>query len=64
MISIPYSRTNGIYTFTDTIILSEDAYANMTPEEITEMQDARFSSWVLHVEEASNAPVEEVTNGE
>jgi hypothetical protein len=63
MISIPYSRTNGVYTFTDTIILSEDAYAAMTPEEITAMQDARFAAWVAHVEEASNAPVEEVLNG-
>jgi hypothetical protein len=61
MISIPYSRTNGVYTFTDTVILSEDAYAAMTPEEITAMQDARFAAWVAHVEEASNAV--EVPNG-
>jgi hypothetical protein len=59
MISIPYSRTNGIYTFTDAIILDDDVYAAMTPEEITAMQDARFAAWVTHVEETPA----EVTNG-
>ena len=62
MISIPYSRTNGVYTFTDAIILDDDAYAAMLPEEITKMQDARFAAWVAHVEEASNAV--EASNGE
>ena len=60
MISIPYSRTNGVYTFTDTVILSEDAYAAMTPEEITSMQDARFAAWVAYVEEASNTVTSEL----
>lgn len=59
MISIPYSRTNGVYTFTDALILEEDVYNAMTLEEITAMQDARFAEWVSHVEEASNAPAEE-----
>lgn len=68
MISIPYSRTNGIYTFTDAIVLDDDVYAAMTTEEITAMQDARFANWVAQVEQASNAPTEElpieVPNGE
>lgn len=62
MISIPYSRSNGIYTFTDAILLDDDVYAAMTPEEIIAMQDARFAAWLAHVEEASNTL--EVTNGE
>lgn len=61
MISIPYSRSNGIYTFSDSLILDEETYNGMTAEEITAMQDARFAAWVAHVEEASNTPVEEVT---
>lgn len=64
MISIPYSRSNGVYTFTDAILLDDDVYAAMTPEEITAMQDARFATWLACVEEASNAPADEVTNGE
>jgi hypothetical protein len=61
MISIPYSRTNGIYTFTDAIVLDDDAYAAMTAEKITAIQDARFASWVALITEASNSP--EVTDG-
>jgi hypothetical protein len=64
MISIPYSRTNGVYMFTDAIVLDDDVYAAMTAEEITAIQDARFAAWAAHVEEASNAPADEVTNGE
>lgn len=63
MISIPYSRSNGIYTFTDALILEDDVFASMAPEEITAMQDARFAAWVAQVEAASNAPVE-VANGD
>jgi len=63
MISIPYTRTNGVHKFMDTIILSEDDYAAITPEEITAMQDDRFAAWVAHVEQASNAPPEELTEG-
>lgn len=63
MISIPYSRTNGIYTFTDAIVLDDDAYAAMTAEEITVIQDARFVAWLDFITAASNAPADEVTNG-
>lgn len=61
MISIPYSRTNGIYTFTDAIVLDDDVYATMTAEEITAIQDARFASWVALITSASNSS--EVTDG-
>lgn len=63
MISIPYSRSNGQFTFTDSLILEDEVYAAMALEDVIAMQDARFAAWLSHVEEASNAPVEEVTNG-
>jgi hypothetical protein len=67
-ISVPFSRTNGMYTFTDALVIAPNAYDALTPDEITAMQDARFADWVAQVEQASNAPAEElpieVPNGE
>lgn len=63
MISIPYSRSNERFTFNDALILDDDVYAAMTPEEITAMQDARFSAWLIQVERASELAVEDVANG-
>lgn len=58
MISIPYSRSNGIYTFTDAIVLEDDVYAAMTSEEITTMQDNRFANWLSHLEAACSSEPE------
>lgn len=58
MISIPYSRSNGIYTFTDAIVLEDDVYATMTSEEITTMQDNRFANWLSHLEASCSSEPE------
>ena len=62
-VSVFFSRTNGVHTFTDALVMPPDVYDALTPEEMTAMQDARFAAWLNFVIAASNAPVEEVTNG-
>ena len=53
MISIPYQRSNGVFTFTGTLVLEDDVYNAMTPEEIKAMQDEKFASWLTYIQEAS-----------
>ena len=60
-ISVPFSRTNGMYTFTDALVMAPNAYEALTPDEITAMQDARFAAWLDFITAASNDA--EVTNG-
>jgi hypothetical protein len=60
-ISVPFTRTNGQYTFTDALVMAPNAYDALTPDEITAMQDARFVAWLDFITEASNSP--EVTDG-
>lgn len=55
-ISIPYMRSNGMFQFTDAIILKSEDFATLTPEDIRTMQDNRFASWVEHVIAASEKP--------
>lgn len=57
MIEIPYTRSDGRFTFSDTLILDEEIYAAMTPEEVTAMQDARFAAWLDYVTKASDGDV-------
>lgn len=59
MITIPYSRSNGQFTLTDSLILDEETYAAMTQDEITAMQDARFEKWLAIITAPSS--VDEVT---
>ena len=58
-ISIPYMRSNSKYQFTDAIILKPDDFAILTPDDIKTMQDNRFTTWLEHVETASNQPATE-----
>lgn len=63
MISIPYTRSNGQFTFSDTLFIDEEVYATMTSDDVTAMQDARFAAWLDHLQSASNEPPVEATNG-
>ena len=62
-VSVPFSRTNGVHTFTDALVMPPNVYDALTPDEITAMQDTRFVAWLDFITAASNAPVEEVLNG-
>lgn len=64
MIEIPYTRTDGVLTFSDTLFIDEDVYATMTSEEVMAMQDARFASWLDHVRKAPSEIQQDVINGE
>ena len=60
-VSVPFSRTNGVHTFTDALVMPPNVYDALTPDEIKTMQDARFAAWLNFVIAASNDA--EVTNG-
>jgi hypothetical protein len=45
-ISIPYTKTNGKYSFSDEIILSPEERLNLTDEQIEQIMENRFSNWL------------------
>lgn len=59
MISIRYMRTNGVFQFTDSIVLTAEEFDMLTPEDITVMQDQRFAAWLENVTAASDQPTPE-----
>jgi hypothetical protein len=59
MISIRYMRTNGVFQFTDSIIMTAEEFAVATPEDITVMQDQRFAQWLENVTVSSDLPTTE-----
>ena len=59
MISIRYMRTNGVFQFTDSIVLTAEEFDMLTPEDITVMQDQRFATWLENVTAASLQPTPE-----
>jgi hypothetical protein len=61
-ISVPFTRTNGQYTFTDALVMPPQAHEALTETEIIAMQDARFAAWLDFITVASSDA--EVTNGE
>lgn len=44
MISIPFEKTNGTYTLTDSIVLPEDH--DLNDEQIEQIKQQRFDNWV------------------
>jgi hypothetical protein len=59
MISIRYMRTNGVFQFTDSIVLTAEEFDMLTPEDITVMQDQRVATWLENVTAASEQPTPE-----
>lgn len=60
-VSISFQRTNGVFTFTDSLVMSPQAYEALTEAEIIAMQDARFAAWLNHITEASGSAVVDET---
>ena len=58
-ISIAYMRSNGVLDFSDAIILTPEEFEQLTPADITAIQDQRFASWLEHVTVMSNQLIEE-----
>jgi hypothetical protein len=51
----PFERTNGRFTLKGAICLSQEEWADVTPEEEVAMQDARWASWLADVTAASDS---------
>jgi hypothetical protein len=44
-ISIPFTREEGVQSYSDAIVLSEKEYEQLTEEQIVAMMDYRFNKW-------------------
>lgn len=49
-VSIPFEKTNGVYTLKDALVLSPDAAASLTQEEFDSVTQRRFDNWIAQLE--------------
>ena len=50
MATINFQFDTQYGTFSDALILDDDAAASLTPEQITAMQQERLNNWVANIE--------------
>ena len=60
-ISLPFSATDGKYTFTDAIVGNADFINAMTADQILAMQTQRWDNWYAIITNPNPAPVIDTT---
>lgn len=55
MVSITFSATDGVFNFSDAIVVLQSQYGAMTPDDIQDEEHRRWDDWYTIV----NPPVEE-----
>ena len=61
-VSLPFSATDGKYTFTDAIVGSADFINGLTPDQLLAMQTQRWNNWYAIITNPNPAPVIDTTD--
>ncbi|MEI7757662.1 MAG: hypothetical protein WCI80_01325 [Bacteroidota bacterium] len=48
-VSLPFSVSNGTYTYTDAIVGTPDYINNLTQDQILAIQQERFTNWLAYI---------------
>jgi len=57
-VSLPFSATDGKYTFADAIVGSADFINGLTSDQILAMQTQRWNNWYAIITNPNPAPVD------
>jgi len=58
-VHIPYTVTEGDWTYADTLILSEDEAVQLSEEDINGQISSKFDSWLEYVTTPAQQPTKE-----
>lgn len=56
MINLQYTKTDGVYTFLDVLVLEDDH--NLSDTEIEDLKELRFQRWIAAV--SNSQPVQDI----
>lgn len=57
-IAVPFTKTNGKYTFSDSLVMTLEEYQQKTTEELETIMQQRFDNWLAII---TYVPPEEQT---